>query len=32
MSGEGNGQVVVGGLEWAAAHKSKMAKGRLVTP
>ena len=27
MSGEENGQVVVGG--WAAAHKSKMARGML---
>ena len=31
MSGEQNGQVVVGGLEWAAAHKSKTAKGLLLT-
>ena len=31
MSGEQNEQVVVGGWEWAAAHKSKMAKGQLVT-
>ena len=28
MSGEQNGQVVVGEWEWAAAHKSKMAKGQ----
>ena len=30
MSGEQNGQVVMGGWEWAAAHKSKMAKGQLA--
>ena len=30
MSGEENGQVV-GGCEWAAAHKSKTAKGMLLT-
>ena len=30
MSGAENGQVVVGGWEWAAAHKSKMAKGLLA--
>ena len=29
MSGAENGQVVVGGWEWAAAHKSKTAKGQL---
>ena len=31
MSGEQNEQVVVGGWEWAAAHKSKMAKGMLAS-
>ena len=31
MSCEENGPVVVGGREWAAAHKSKTAKGQLLT-
>ena len=30
MSGAEYGQVVVGEWEWAAAHKSKMAKGQLL--
>ena len=30
MSCEENGPVVVGGREWAAAHKSKTAKGTLL--